>query len=408
MSEDLELTQEEAMDKIAEKVTERIKAETIDRRFVPGNVQVIEDEADKLRKTGGYDEFYEFAVDLRREGKSGHNRSEKLQKWAATAQRIEAIEKITGLGEADASDGGYLVPEIFRAELLQLALEASIVRPRARRIPMQTNRVVFPAVVVSSHASTLFGGVAIYRPEEGGSKTASKPAFGRIALNLHKLVGLVYGTDELLEDSPISLQPLLTTMFSEAIAYYEDEDFLTGDGVNRALGAFNAANPCRVSITKETGQAADTIVSENILKMWAQVYPACRGKGIWVANPDTFPQLATMSIAVGTGGIPTWMPAGGLVGASNESLMGRPLLYSEKMQTLGDAADIAFGDFSQYLIGEKGGIKTASSIHLKFDYDETAFRFVLRYDGQPWWQSALTPRKGSNSLSPFVVLGERA
>ena len=78
------------------------------------------------------------------------------------------------------------------------------------------------------------------------------------------------------------------------------------------------------------------------------------------------------------------------------------------MQTLGTQGDIGLADFSQYLIGDKGGIKVATSIHLRFDYDETAFRFVLRYDGQPWWLSALTPRRGTSTLSPFVVLAVRA
>lgn len=405
-SERSELSQEEAMDTIAEKVTEKLKAEIIERKFIPGGVQFKEDEDDKLlRMNGGYEHFYEFAYDLNKEGKTGHNRSEKLQRWVDTTNRVE---KATGLSEGDATDGGYLVPETFRAQLLQVAIESSTVKAKAVKIPMMTNRVTIPAVVVSSHATTLFGGVTIYRPAEGGSKTASKPAFGKVGLTLHKLVGLVYGTDELLEDSPISLQPLLTTMFGQAIGYTEEADFLFGDGVNKALGGFSAANPCRIAQTIETGQGADTIVTENILKMWSRVHPMCRGKAVWYAHPDTFPQLATMSLAVGTGGIPVWMPAGGIAGREFETLMGRPIVYTEKMQTLGDAGDIGVADFSQYLIGEKGGIKTAQSIHLKFDYDETAFRFVLRYDGQPWWMSALTPRNGSTTLSPFVTLAERA
>ena len=407
MTEEELKEQTEARQEIASMVVEELKAQEVVRNFVPAGEDgvTVDHDAEKIKQTGGYDEFYQFAVDLRGEGESGHNRSEKLTKWAEVSHNVE---KITGLGEADASDGGYLVPETFRAELLKLEIEASIVKSRAVKIPMATNRVSIPAVIVSSHASSLFGGVVIYRPEEGGSKTASKPAFGRVALTLHKLVGLVYGTDELLEDSPISLQPLLTTMFSEAIAYTEDSDFLTGDGVNKALGVFSTANPCRIQVDKENSQDGSTIVAENILKMWARVYPKCKGKGIWLTAPDTFSQLAGMSLPVGTGGIPIWMPAGGLSGAPYQTLMGRPLIETEKMATLGTAGDIGFADFSQYLIGEKGGIKTASSIHLKFDYDETAFRFVLRYDGQPWWQSALTPKNSGDSTSPFVMLAVRS
>ena len=84
--------------------------------------------------------------------------------------------------------------------------------------------------------------------------------------------------------------------------------------------------------------------------------------------------------------------------------MGKPLLWTEKAQTLGTAGDIALVDLSQYIIGEKGGLQVATSIHFKFDYDQQSFRFVLRYDGQPTWSSALTPLRSSSTLSPFIVL----
>ena len=80
----------------------------------------------------------------------------------------------------------------------------------------------------------------------------------------------------------------------------------------------------------------------------------------------------------------------------------------EYCQTLGTTGDIILADFSQYLMIDKGGLQSASSIHVRFVYDETAFRFVYRVDGQPAWNAALTPYKGTNKLSPFVVLASRA
>jgi HK97 family phage major capsid protein len=65
-------------------------------------------------------------------------------------------------------------------------------------------------------------------------------------------------------------------------------------------------------------------------------------------------------------------------------------------------------DLSQYLFVDKGGIQSASSIHIKFDYAETAFRWIYRADGQPTWQSALTPFKGSNTVSPYIALNTRS
>lgn len=345
-----------------------------------------------------WDSFSGFAHDVWASGIKG--KSVAIKEWAQkTAGELE---------EGDLSQGGFLVPEEFRAQLLNVALEASVVRPRALRIPMSTNRVVMPAAIDDDHATDFFGGIVIQRTAEAAQKTTDSPVFGQVALTLHKLTGLVRVSDELLEDSPISLEPIIGTMFGEAIAFVEDEDFISGDGSNKALGAFNASNPSLISQAIEGGQAPDTIITENILKMWSRVHPRSMRNAVWLANNDTFPQLATMSLSVGTGGIPVYMPANSLAGAPFGTLMGRPLILTEKMETIGDAGDIGIADFSQYFIGDKGGIKTAASIHLRFDFDQTVFRFVLRYDGRPSWLTTLTPRNSTTTLSPFVRLAERA
>ncbi|MDD4994774.1 MAG: phage major capsid protein [Candidatus Pacebacteria bacterium] len=354
---------------------------------------------DKLMATGGFRTFGHFCRDLIEDARVGGHRSEALDTYARAMKRTAGY-----MEEGDLSQGGYLVPVEFSKNLLEKSLEDSIVRPRATVIPMASNRIEIPADVDEDHSSNYFGGITIYRPAEKGQKTASNPTVSKVALTLHKLVGLVHVTDELMEDSVAALDAWLTRKFTQAISFVEDDDFLSGDGSGKALGAFNAANPSIVTVTAVSGQGANTIIAENIIGMWARMYSAGKKRAVWVANPETFPQLATMSLAVGTGGVPIWMPAGGLAAAPYETLMGRPLLYSEKMQALGTAGDIGLADFSQYIIGQKGGVQVASSIHLKFDYDETSFRFVLRYDGQPTWKKYLTPKRGSATLSPFIVL----
>ena len=92
------------------------------------------------------------------------------------------------------------------------------------------------------------------------------------------------------------------------------------------------------------------------------------------------------------------------------TLMGRPVIPHEVCETLGDKGDILLANFRAYMtVRWQGGIRAETSIHLWFDYDMTAFRFILRIAGQPWWGKAATPRSGSgNTLSPFVTLDERA
>ena len=359
------------------------------------------DQEPNYEEKAGFSCFAEYAKQVFLKDTKGEV-SDTMKKWIAS-------KEATGMGEAIESDGGVLSPAMFSRQLLATPIEDAIVRPRAQFIPMESNSVEIPAIEASSHASSLYGGVLAYWVDEGTSGTASKPAFGKITLKLNKMLVLAYVTSELLEDSVISLETLLPTLFGRAIAYQEDDKFLSGAGAGCPLGIYNS--PAKISVTKETGQAATTIVTENILKMYSRMHPASVNSAIWVAHNDTFPELASLTIAVGTGGNSVGILREQVIqGVPVFTLLGRPIMFTEKAATLGTVNDIAFVDFSQYIIGGKsaGGSTVNTSIHLKFDQDETAFKVRLRTDGQCWWKSALTPKNGSNTVSPIVLLATRS
>lgn len=367
-----------------------------------GPTQIVRDparESEDYLKTGGYKIFGEFLQDVA-QVETLKTISPRLSAWG---QKTAGI-----LSESDSTEGGYLVPAEFNARLLSTMIEAATIRPMAQFVPMQTNSIKFPAIVATTHASSLFGGIIIYRTDEGSQKNVSKPNFGQIQLTLHNLTGLIYVTNQLLEDSPISIEPLVYDLFGRAITWWEEDDFINGTGTGMALGALQA--PCLIAQAKETGQAADTIVYQNIIKMWSRLHPMSRSRAVWHVNTDALPQLYQMSLAIGTGGSAVFMPPGGISSSPYAALMGRPLFDTEHCQTIGDQGDILLADWTQYLVGGKPGapVRTASSMHLRFDYNEMAFRIETRYDGQPWWSSALTPKNSTTTLSPFVTLAERA
>jgi HK97 family phage major capsid protein len=366
---------------------------------------------EKFLLTGGFKGIAHFAQEIAR---TTVNRKETpmLSTWnKAIADAVKAQGPDgDGLQEGVGPDGGFLVPTEFRNTLMRNTLEASILLNRATRIPMATNQIAIPVVVDASHASSVFGGIIIYRPAEGAEITKSKPKFGRIELKLSKLAAVAYVTSEMLEDSPISMEPLLGSMFSEAMAFQIDEDIVNGTGVGQAMGILNG--PSLVTVAIESEQADLTILTQNIIKMWSRIMSRSHGNAIWLANQDCFPQLASLEQAVGTGGSTAGLlqtATNGVTGAPLMTLLGRQLFLTEHAQTLGDVGDIILADMRQYLVGEKAGgaIKTATSIHLKFLEDEVAFRFTTRLDGQPWEKTALTPKHSTATLSSFVTLAAR-
>ena len=217
---------------------------------------------------------------------------------------------------------------------------------------------------------------------------------------------MYYSTNELLEDAP-ALQAEVSSWFDEEFGFKFDDEIVNGNGVAEMLGILNS--PALVTVAKETNQLATTIMVENVFNMWSRCWGRSRPNAVWLINQDIEPQLFTMKLDVGTGGIPVYIPASGISGSPFAMLMGRPVIPVEQCATLGTVGDMILADLSQFMVAEKGGMRSDVSIHIKFLEDETAFRFILRNDGKPRWKSALTPNSGSsNTLSPFVALATRS
>jgi HK97 family phage major capsid protein len=315
--------------------------------------------------------------------------------------------KASGASEAVPSDGGFLVDMDFSTMLLTKTYDASSVAAKAFRIPISDgkNGVKINGIDEKSRANgSRYGGVQMYWENEADTVTGTKPKFRQIELSLKKLMGICYATDELLSDA-MALESIVTKAFTDEFSFKVDDACINGNGSGQPLGVLNA--PCLVTVAKEGSQSADTIAWENIVKMWSRMWGRSRQNAVWYINQDIEPQLYSMSLAVGTGGQLVYMPAGGASTEPYSTLFGRPVIPIEQCSALGDKGDIILADMSQYAMIDKGGMQSAQSIHVRFLYDENVFRFIYRTDGQPMWNSALTPYKGNNTLSPFVTLADR-
>lgn len=304
------------------------------------------------------------------------------------------------------ADGGFLVPETLRSQLLQIALEMAVVRSRATVVPLESARVPFPMIDSTTNVGSVYGGMVAYWGEESAALTDASPKFGRAVLDAKKLTGLSVVPNELLQDSLISFAALVETLWPQALAFFEDNAFMSGTGVGEPLGFLGAGNSAGVAVTKETNQTADTIVVENVIKMYSRMLPSSLSRGVWICSPEAIPELFTMALSVGTGGGPVMLT--NVAGPAPMTIFGRPLIVSEKAGRLGDRSDLSFVDLSYYLVGDRQTMTASSSTDWKFGNDQTAFRIIQRVDGRPWLQSAITPANGGPTLSPFVEIADRA
>jgi HK97 family phage major capsid protein/HK97 family phage prohead protease len=326
-----------------------------------------------------------------------------------TDPRLYQVRAASGLNEGVNSDGGFLLQQSVSNNLLQNVWGNNDILKRITKYPLQdnSNSLAIPGFDESSRADgSRSGGVNSYWVTEGDEITASKPKFRTINLSLNKLVGLAYATDELIEDVS-ALEIYIERAFTDELEFRIQDSIINGSGVGMPLGIKNSS--ALVSVGKEAGQSADTIVYENILKMWSRLFSNSRKNAVWLINQNCEPQLHQMSLSIGTGGNAVYLPSQGIAGAPHSTLFGRPVIPIEQCSTLGDLGDIYLASFEDgYVSIDRGGAKMDSSIHVRFLYGENCLRFQYRFSGCPVLASAITPANGTDTLSHFITLNERA
>ncbi len=345
--------------------------------------------------TRGFSALGEFATSVYQAGLPGGMQDSRLP-----------IGAITGHGQLSGPDGGFLVPPAFSTAIWDALNESpDNLLARTDSYPVTGDSLTFNANAETSRATgSRYGGIRAYWIAEGQQMTGSKVKFRQLKLEPQQLAVMATVTDKLLRNAP-ALDSYLMRAAVDEINFEVGNAIINGDGIGKPLGVLNS--DALVGVTKETGQAAATIVTENIIKMFARCHARSRPSAVWFYNQDIEPQLMLLTIDVGTGGLPVFMPPGGLSAAPYGTILGRPAIPIEYAQALGTKGDIMLLDLGAYATGTAGGIDSAASIHLRFDYNETTFRFLFSVDGRPWLVSPITPFKGS-TLSPFVALNTRS
>lgn len=323
---------------------------------------------------------------------------------AATGQGIDDRLKVkasasTYGNEGTGADGGFAVPPTFREEIWKLVFDEDNLAAQCSQEPTSGNQISLAADETTPWGTT---GIQAYWEGEADAIGQSKPKLQDRSVRLNKLAVLVPATDELLSDAP-RLRNHITVKAADAINYKTTDAIRAGTGSGMPLG-YSVAG-CYVSQAKKTSQTADTVVFDNIAKMYSRLIDP--SKGVWRINQDVFPQLIQLQ---DTAGRNIWYPpTSDIKGAPGGTILGRPVQFSEPNPTVGDAGDIEFINPQGYALATKqgGGIDFASSIHLWFDQGIEALRWTFRVGGQPYLSAAVSPAKGSVTRSHFVGLAAR-
>lgn len=316
----------------------------------------------------------------------------------------------TGMSQGDPQSGGFLVAPQFSQGIWDGLSEGDEnLLAMVDSYPVEGESLTFNANAETSRATgSRWGGVRAYWIAEADQITGSRPKFRQVKVEPQQLAVMVYLTDKLLNNAPSALDLYVRRTAVSEINFMTGDSIIRGTGAGKPLGLLNSGS--LVTVPKETNQAAASIYPQNISKMWGRLHPRFRSDAVWLHNVDVEPQFDELNALVknvaGTENVGGYAPK--VYDAEKRTLKGRPIVATEFCETLGTVGDLILWSPSGYLAGVRSALQSAMSMHIRFDYAETAFRFIYEVDGQPWLQSALTPYKGTNTLTTHVALATRS
>lgn len=339
-----------------------------------------------------------------------YSRSEQGRKSLENLIKVdEETRTATGVGINQDSNVGFAIQTDFAGTILDTAVKEDPILSRCDTYNAgpESDSVKWNSIDETSIATTVFGGVAAYWTGEGNTVDPSKPKLQQHKLELEKLMGLAYVSAEALKHTTF-ISGLMSRAFTTAIRRELASAIVSGTGAGKPLGIINGGGT--VSQAIETGQTnTDPILYANIVKMWHRLRTEGRSNSVWLMQPDMEENLEFLDFPVGTGGVPVFLTAGSLAqDAGVSTLKGRPVLATDLCSAENSVGDIMLCDLSQYMLLTKGGTEMATSMHVRFVYDESVFKFTHYANGMPKRPNTLTLKNSSKPRGDFVTLAARS
>ena len=254
-------------------------------------------------------------------------------------KRLQQVNSaVLGTNEGVGSDGGFAIQTDFAGAILESAVQMSPLLNRLDRYTCSSaaNSMRWISADESDVSKSVFGGVQMYWAAEAASVAASKPQFREMKMDLEKMMGFLYCTDEMLQDAAF-MTGFASTGFALAGDRLLTDGVIAGDGVGKPLGI--RKSKALVAVDKEDAQTSGTFVGNNAIKMQARSMPRNRDRLVWLMHPDVEEQLPLLAIKSGDESKFLWNPEGGLGGFDTQRVLNKPVLFEDSCSALGTKGD---------------------------------------------------------------------
>jgi HK97 family phage major capsid protein len=308
------------------------------------------------------------------------------EKAAHTAEHkfmdAEMAHEFKALSVTVPGDGGYLVPEVYANEIIELLYPATVIYSLgARRLGMANGNLNIPKLKTGSRA--LFTG-------ENRSIPKSTPKFGNLKLSAKKLTALIPMGNDLLRSTNFDNDVIVGQDITKQMALGVDWGALLGSGGEfQPLGIINNKNVLNIDVSTldaaySSSAGVLTASFPNYLVaavLKNNVYADGLGFAFNTSVEQFFKSLRDN--------------VGGFIFADemneHNTLAGYPYKATNLLATVGGKTQILFGNWNDLILGEQGALEIetsrdgswtddAGNLVSAFENDQTLIRAINNVD----------------------------
>lgn len=175
------------------------------------------------------------------------------------------------MSEGSGVSAGFLVPPQFISGVIDGALDIEIIRPACVVLPMASNTLDTAGFNFQDGTDGKRAGLKLTWGPEAGTLSEQVAVARKISFTAKKANILCRVSSELAEDA-IAFDTQLRSAMVAAVGAGLDGAFVSRTGAGMPLGILNS--PCLITQVKESGQAANTLMLQNLAGMLARLTPA--------------------------------------------------------------------------------------------------------------------------------------
>lgn len=295
--------------------------------------------------------------------------AELIRKGAAASQEAKGYgpDALKAYGIANSTQGGYLVPPEFVAQIIERMADSNPVLGLCWTV--NTSREVIQVPKETGEPTAYWIGDTQKR-----SDAQNTHGFGLEEVHVRTLQSFVEFANTLLDDSPFDVEGFASRKIAEYQGTIIGRAIIKGEGVNSPEGLLTAAG-----VTEALSGVADEITADGLISTGDDLKDAYDQNAVYLMSKKTRSAIRKLKDDHGQY---LWQPA--LTEGAPQTFDGVPIVRAYDMPSIAaDAYPVIYGDIGRaYMVAQRVGMVMTRDELTQKENGKTRIYFETRIGGQ--------------------------